>query len=97
MKIICKDRQGGKTTEIIKIAAEGFFYIVCIDHREALRVAEQAKNMKLDIPFPITFDDFIKGKYYRPGIKGFVVDNADILIQQIARGVSVEAVSFNDT
>lgn len=57
MKIIKRGRREGKTTEIIKVAAKNFSYIVCLSQEEASRVAQEARNMGLDIPFPLTFDE----------------------------------------
>ena len=96
MKIIHRARQMGKTTEIIKIAADTFSYIVCLNHREADRIAKLAKEMKLDIPLPISFDEFKRNNYYFPGIKGFVFDNTDLFLQNLAYPVPVWAASFTD-
>jgi len=93
MEIIYKPRQLGKTTEIIKLSAKNGGYIVCMSHSEAERVFQQARTMKLNIPFPITFHEFITGEYYGKGIKSFLIDNAEILLQQISR-VPIEAISF---
>jgi hypothetical protein len=87
----------GKTTEIIKIAAENYSYIVCLSHRECARVAKYAEELGLKIPFPMTMDEFMNGRFYRPGIKGgFVIDNAEAIIQRLAKGVTVRAMSVNE-
>lgn len=93
MKVIAQPRQSGKTTELIRESAERFAYIVCIDRREADRVAAEARAMKLDIPFPITWEDFLGKKYFAPGIRGFLFDNLDIMIERMA-GVPVHTATF---
>jgi len=95
MKVICGKRGDGKTTELIKLAAKDYLYIVCIDHDEAFRVSEQAQAMGLEIPFPLTFNEFVNRKFHSKGIKGFLVDNADLLISFMASGVPVKAVSIS--
>ena len=76
----------GKTTDLMKISAENNYYIVCSLRREADRMFHDAREIwGLDIPLPITFDEFIKGEYYGKGIKGFLVDNAELLIQRMSR------------
>lgn len=82
MEVYAKPRQRGKTTDLIKLAAEEFLYIVCIDRAEAYRVAQAAEEMELDIPFPLTWGEFINHQYYDPGVRGFVIDNLDLCIQQ---------------
>ena len=95
MKIIYGERGDGKTTELIKIAAKDHLYMVCVDHNEAFRVSEQAQEMGLEIPFPLTFHEFVNRKFHGKGIKGFLVDNADLLISFIASGVPVNVVSIS--
>ena len=92
MRMIYRPRGEGKTTELIKISAEKQQYIVCINQMECSRIFSQARLMGLDIPFPITFDEFIKREYYGKGIKGFLIDNADQLLQYMS-SVPVEAIT----
>lgn len=95
MKLIARRRHEGKTEEAIKIAAEGYLYLVVINADEALRVFETAKELGLDIPYPLTFAEFIGGRFFRRGVDGFVIDNADALLRDLARGVPIEAVTFD--
>lgn len=94
MKVILKPRQSGKTTEIIKEAAKDFSYIVCEDPDRCQKISAMAKGLDLDIPFPITYREFIDGRFYGNGVRGFVIDNTDSLLRQIARGVSIGAISI---
>ena len=94
MKVICRPRQAGKTTEIIKRAADEFLYIVCINRHEVVRIAAQAKEMGLDIPFPVTIDEVLNGRMQGSRIKGFAVDNADLIIERLISG-PVRVVSVN--
>jgi len=80
MKIISKPRGGGKTTELIQEAGKGFYYIVCRNVKEAQRIANQAKSMKIDIPYPITYDELLQGRYFTKGVKGFAVDQIEDLV-----------------
>ena len=96
MQIILRKRQMGKTTELIRISAETFAYIVVPTRKDAGTVSEMAKDMGLDIPFPLTYDEFIRGQYYGKNIKGFLIDNADMLLQYMAKGVAIKAISLND-
>ena len=95
MKIIYKPRNSGKTTELIKIAAKGFYYIVCANYKVVQRIANQARDMKLDIPFPVTFDEFIRREYYARGVNGFVIDEADRLLQYMS-SVPVDAITLTN-
>jgi hypothetical protein len=59
LKVIARGRQTGKTTELIKRSAETGFPIVCRHRVAANVIQEQAKNLNLKIPDPITYFDFI--------------------------------------
>jgi len=93
MKVISRPRGMGKTTELIKMSAKENQYIVCSTYNDCTRVFRQAQSLGLDIPFPITFDEFIRREYYGKGIKGFLIDNADLLLQHMS-SVPIEAVTI---
>jgi hypothetical protein len=79
-KIIKLGRGKGKTKEAIKIAAEGFYYIVCHDQSQVKEIAFRAKEMNLNIPLPITHHTFLEGSFHPRGVKGFVIDDFDSLV-----------------
>jgi hypothetical protein len=83
MEIVCRSRRNGKTLEAIKKSAKTGSYLICRDQKECHRVAQVAREMGIDINFPISFDEFLKGLYSGRRIKGFVVDNADMLLQSL--------------
>lgn len=98
MKIIYKSKAQGKTTDLIKLAATDNLYMVVKSKIEAERVANLAKSMNLSINFPLTFEDFIMGSFKTKGIKGFAIDNGEMLItllvKSMARGVQIQAISI---
>lgn len=102
MDIISSSRHSGKTKALIDRAAKDFLCIVCLDPQEATRITEIAKIMGLDIPLPLSFGEFVAGDFPGRGLKGhgirgFVIDNADLLIHRLAREVPVEALSFTES
>ena len=50
-------RACGKTTELIKLASAKFLYIVCPNRTRASYIYNMARNMKMDIPHPITVNE----------------------------------------
>lgn len=93
-EMIVRDRQAGKTTDLIRLAAENFAYIVCPNRQQATQIARQARGLGLNIPFPLTADEFVRGEFYGLGIRGFLFDNLDQIMQQMAHGVPVIAASW---
>lgn len=94
MKVYYKEKGKGKTTELIKTAVKDFLYMVVKDNERAHQVFRQAKEMGLDIPFPITFREFVNGRFYGSGVRGFAIDDVDMLVEYLARGRPVKAISL---
>ena len=96
MRVIFRGRGQGKTTELIRACAANDKYglIVCASMPECARVFQVAQDMGLDIPLPITYEQFIKQRYAGRRIDCFYIDNADLLLQSLSRGVVIEAVSI---
>ena len=93
-------RRAGKTTQIIKDCAKSGGYIVCPDRKECARIASHAKNiLKLNINFPITFDDLLEGRFHPNSIKSFHIDNLDVftkfMLFKMSKGVPIETASIN--
>jgi hypothetical protein len=84
MKIDIRPRRAGKTTDLIKECAENGGYIVCAYKREAYNIFDAAKKMGLDIPLPITFNEFVRGEFVGTGIKVIYIDNIELCIQSIS-------------
>lgn len=80
-EIIVRSRQGGKTTELIRRAADAGGYIVCTDQRRARQIAEHARDMGLNIPFPLTVHEWQERAYYPPGVRSLLFDDLDRIIQ----------------
>lgn len=88
MKIITGERQSGKTTKLIRIAAETGAYIVCRSIEEAQRIHKLSRDKGVKIPLPVTYKEFLQSTVRNR----YVVDNADDLLQYISRG-RIEAIS----
>lgn len=88
-------RRKGKTTELIKRSAATNEYIVCQTMAEAQIICRNARSMNLSIPQPISYSEFIDGRYHGRGIKGFLVDNIEKLLDFISDSVPVSAFTMN--
>ena len=84
----------GKTYQLIKKASISGDYIVCHSFDEAHRIRSIAKENKLDIRLPLTYDEFLKGEYYGTGVSGFLIDNVEMLLQSITN-VPINAITLN--
>ncbi len=93
MKVYRSGRRSGKTTDLIKESARGGGYIVCANLNEVSRIMSVARDMKKDIPMPISFYEFLNKKYYSKGIKSFLIDDADELLQSLT-DVEIDSITI---
>lgn len=93
MKVFAMPRQTGKTHQLIIEASKNGAYIVC--RRQMVDViAERAREMKLHIPLPLSYDEFIDHRYYGVGIKSFMIDDVDEFLRYLT-AVPISAISIN--
>lgn len=95
MKIIHGKRQSGKTTELIKQCAKDKYSLIVVPNA-GMRdfVFLQSKEMGCNIPQPITFNDFIHGRFYAPAVKKFYFDELAMCLKRFTKGVPIEAVNL---
>lgn len=94
MRVFAAGRQTGKTERAIRWASDSCAHIVCRSRKEAERIYHRAKEMNLEILFPITYQQFLRGS--PEGVaKKYVVDDADALIAELANGAPVLGVTIN--
>jgi len=84
----------GKTFQLIKMSHESGNYIVCHSMQEADRIHQEARDLGFSIPLPITYDEFIKRKYNGKGIKAFLIDNVELLLDTIST-IPINAITMN--
>ena len=87
-KLIVAERQSGRTADLIKASAADesnglCTYIVCHSQEEAFRIKELAKQMELQIGFPLTYDEFLHMRYSGQNIDKFYIDNMRRLLAHI--------------
>jgi hypothetical protein len=93
METIIKPRRGGKTLELIKRVDDHNGYIVCINMIECERVFRFAQKSGFNINMPVTWADFLNGKFrgYRGGMIYF--DNIDLMLQN-STGATIGGVTL---
>lgn len=94
MEIIIMNRGHGKTYQLIKKSASSGDYIVCHNQNECSRIAAEAQEMKMKIPFPITYQEFMDKHYYGKWISGFLIDNIEMFLQTLTE-VPINVITLN--
>jgi hypothetical protein len=75
-------RNCGKTTELIKLASVKRLYIVCASRQRVLYVDKLARELGLDIPFPISVDELPLRSGF---IKEVLVDDMEDVLSVLIR------------
>lgn len=88
-KLVISEPGSGRTTELIRAAAENethgvVCYIVCHSQQEAYRISKLAEEMELNIGFPITYDEFLRGSYSNRNIDKLYIDNLRMFLTYIS-------------
>lgn len=95
MELIIAPRRMGKTEKLIHRSGETYDTIVCGSTKEANRIFQKATNLKLKIPYPLTYDQFLKRDFEGQNISGFLIDNLEHLLRYISREIPINAISMN--
>lgn len=100
MKAIIKQRNKGKTTEAIELcaaenAAGRLTYMVSASHVHALDAARLAETMGLNMPFPMTFSEYIRDDY-GARVVGVIIDDVDLCVAQFRGRARVIAVTMTE-
>ena len=91
MKIICGKRGKGKTSELIKLCYKNnlipnnLTYILCPTRNDCIYISELARNLNLNIPFPVSINEFIRSTWAGTFIKNFLVDDIDRCLFELFR------------
>lgn len=94
MKVIMLERGKGKTTELVKISAETQTYILTATKQNVEHICQIADDLGLNIPYPITVNEYLNGKLRGSFIKNILIDNADCVLQSIFNTVQIDAITL---
>ncbi len=91
--IIFSQRLTGRTTKLIeKCARYKYALIVCPTRMRANIVFKDARKMGKNIPMPITFEEFISGRFSTEHINAFLIDDLDQCLAIYSRNVPIDTV-----
>lgn len=94
--IIVGSRGSGKSTELIKMSAETGLYILTGTKSQAEYLFNQARELGLNIPFPVTWEDYVKGRLQGTYIQkdGVLIDEASHILSRALQGIPIKAVTW---
>lgn len=97
MLVIASGRKTSRTTRLIELCAEYEAkgeptYILCGTRQQAINIAQKARELKLNISFPVTYGEFMRGAMRGGRAKKILIDDADHFLQQLAGPITVAAI-----
>ena len=98
-KYLIGERCSGKTTRLILRSAEEQLYILTSTKHRAQAIFDNARNMGLDIPFPVTLDEYLRGnKFQGSSIRrdGILIDDLDDVIRTLFSSIPIHEVTLTD-
>nr|DAQ50775.1 MAG TPA: hypothetical protein [Caudoviricetes sp.] len=97
-EIILSKRQQGKTRMLIEMChADKYSLIICPNHRMCRITFKMAKDLKMPIPMPITFEEFLHREFDKYNIDNFYFDELQMSLQSIAGRTHIKAVAIDKT
>ena len=83
-------RRSGKTTKLVQYSARTGKYILVRNFSEVENIIKIARDLDLNIPFPITINEIKKGQLRGSSIyrEGILVDNA-VSVLQVLLGIRI--------
>ena len=99
MNVVIGERCSGKTTRLIERSAKEGIYILVANKEMARCVADQAKDMGLEIPYPVTVGEYLRGnKFQGSSIRrdGLLIDDLDMVLDLLFRGIPIREVTLTD-
>lgn len=94
MEKIILARCQGKTTKLIQMSHDTWTYILVADKRRQSSLFRQARNMGIDIPFPVTLDDYMKNQFRGSHIKRILIDDADDVLKALFYNLEIKAITM---
>ena len=93
MQMIMGGRRSGKTAELIKRSAESGIYIMVSSRARASQIADQARSMGLDIPFPVTLEEYYKSRGFAGSSirrDGVYIDDVEAVLRRMLPEIEVK-------
>lgn len=93
MQIIIGGRGSGKTAELIKRSAESGAYIIVSSRARASQIADQARAMGYDIPFPVTLEEYYRSHGFAGSSirrDGVYIDNVEDILGRMLPEIEVK-------
>lgn len=89
-------RGAGKTTKLIQMSHDTWTYILVANPKRQGVVAKMARDLKIDIPYPVTVDDYLRCKFQGSYIRKILIDDADDILKAFFPNIEITAITMTE-
>ena len=96
-EIITGGRHCGKSLALVRRSAATGIYILVVNRKRALELADLAREFGLYIPFPVTIREYFEANKFRGSSlerDGIYIDDVDDVVKHIFSTVEIKVVTF---
>jgi len=94
LKKIIRQRQAGKSSELIRIAEETNAYIIVATRARAVCLADMAQKQGRHILFPVTLREYEQSRFRGSHVRRVLIDDADAVLEQVFKEVTIDAITM---
>ena len=96
MEKIILPRGEGKTTKLIQMSHDTWTYILVVDGKRQREVANLARKMEIDIPYPVTLEDYMRSRFHGSFIRRILIDDADDVLKALFSNLEISAITMTE-
>ena len=96
MEKIILPRGEGKTTKLIQMSHDTWTYILVVDGKRQREVTNLARKMEIDIPYPVTLEDYLRSRFHGSFIRRILIDDADDVLKALFPNLEISAITMTE-
>lgn len=98
MNLIYRKRQTGKTSELIERCSKDKYSLIVAPNRNMCEaIFKQSEELGYAIPYPITFTEFVTGRFCGKYINNFYIDELEMCLNSVSKGVCIDTIVISKT
>lgn len=96
MEKIILPRGEGKTTKLIQMSHDTWIYILVANESRQKYLASFAKELEIDIPYPVTLGNYMRTGFRNSSIKKILIDDADDVLRALFGDLEIIVITMRE-
>ena len=94
MEKIILPKGAGKTTKLIQMSHDTWTYILVANEKRQKYLATFAKELGINIPYPVTLENYMGAGFRNSSIKKILIDDADDVLRTLFGNLEIVAITM---